>query len=288
MITPDKTKDLPANFFPTLLEVCKRIECDPLDLLSVMMSESGVNAAARNPNGNATGLIQFMPSTLKSLRYAGTWETFRHLSATKQLEWVERYYQPWKKAAGTWTMAKLYQATFLPATLSQGSDDGTVIAAHMGKLGWAYDANGLFDANKDGAITVGELGLAIKRNAKGARWNEIVARLREAQGDKDAAAVPFDDVAEGIDLRTTLGVQKALAELGFSPGPIDGIPGRKTRAAVVAFQTAAKLVADGIPGPKTKAALKSALDKPDTAPSPPSTVELVEPDDGEGYDEEGS
>jgi len=281
MIQPVKTRDLPANFFPEFLASCKRIGCDPVDLLSVMMSESGVNAAARNPNGNAVGLIQFMPATLKALRYQGTYETFRHLSATKQLEWVERYYEPWKKAAGAWdSPAKLYQATFLPATLKAGSDPGHVIAAHMGKLGWAYDANALFDANKDGAITVGELSQAITRNAKGARWNEMLARLLEATGEKIEAVEEYDAKADGIDLRTWLGLQTALNELGFSPGPLDGIPGRKSRAALKAFQERAKLVVDGIPGPKTRAALKEALDNPSKAPAPPSTRLLASHDEG--------
>lgn len=49
----------------------------------------------------------------------------------------------------------------------------------------------------------------------------------------------------------TLDLQKTLKALGFDPGPIDGLPGRKTTAAVVAFQTANHLVADGIVGPAT-------------------------------------
>jgi uncharacterized protein (TIGR02594 family) len=50
-------------------------------------------------------------------------------------------------------------------------------------------------------------------------------------------------------------IQQALAEGGFNPGPIDGIWGRKTIAAVKQFQASKGLVADGIVGPKTSAAL---------------------------------
>ena len=49
----------------------------------------------------------------------------------------------------------------------------------------------------------------------------------------------------------TLDLQKTLKALGFDPGPIDGLPGRKTTAAVVAFQTANHLQPDGIVGPAT-------------------------------------
>ncbi len=53
----------------------------------------------------------------------------------------------------------------------------------------------------------------------------------------------------------TRAVQMALAALGISPGPIDGIPGPRTRAAIMQFQRERGLTADGIPGPLTRAQL---------------------------------
>lgn len=50
-------------------------------------------------------------------------------------------------------------------------------------------------------------------------------------------------------------IQRRLQKLGFNPGPIDGIRGRLTVAAVKRFQESKGLVADGIVGPKTSAAL---------------------------------
>lgn len=50
-------------------------------------------------------------------------------------------------------------------------------------------------------------------------------------------------------------IQTALKKAGFSPGTIDGIFGKKTEAAVKAFQRARGLVVDGIVGKKTVAAL---------------------------------
>lgn len=50
-------------------------------------------------------------------------------------------------------------------------------------------------------------------------------------------------------------VQNRLAELGFNPGPIDGIWGRQSIAAAKAYQKDRGLVADGIVGPATLRAL---------------------------------
>jgi len=50
-------------------------------------------------------------------------------------------------------------------------------------------------------------------------------------------------------------IQSALAGLGYTPGPIDGIWGRQTVAALRAFQKRRGLEPDGIAGPITLAAL---------------------------------
>ena len=40
-------------------------------------------------------------------------------------------------------------------------------------------------------------------------------------------------------------IQAALANIGFDPGPADGVPGPATRAAIRAFQASRNAVADG-------------------------------------------
>ncbi|MEM6371802.1 MAG: peptidoglycan-binding protein [Pseudomonadota bacterium] len=50
-------------------------------------------------------------------------------------------------------------------------------------------------------------------------------------------------------------IQNRLTELGFAPGPADGIKGPKTIAAVRAFQKQKRMVVDGIVGNKTYRAL---------------------------------
>lgn len=53
----------------------------------------------------------------------------------------------------------------------------------------------------------------------------------------------------------TIALQRALAAAGFDPGLIDGVPGRKTIAALKKFQAAKHLLVDGIAGPKALAVL---------------------------------
>lgn len=50
-------------------------------------------------------------------------------------------------------------------------------------------------------------------------------------------------------------LQSALKAAGFDPGPIDGVVGGQTKAAIKAFQKARFLVEDGVAGPATLAAL---------------------------------
>jgi N-acetylmuramoyl-L-alanine amidase len=51
-------------------------------------------------------------------------------------------------------------------------------------------------------------------------------------------------------------IQRALADAGFDPGPIDGIYGHNTAAAVAAFQATNGLVVDGQVGMQTATRLK--------------------------------
>jgi murein DD-endopeptidase MepM/ murein hydrolase activator NlpD len=62
-------------------------------------------------------------------------------------------------------------------------------------------------------------------------------------------------LAVGSQGKSVSHLQRLLTKKGFEPGPIDGIFGPKTRAAVVSFQRRKGLTADGIVGPITKKAL---------------------------------
>ena len=60
-------------------------------------------------------------------------------------------------------------------------------------------------------------------------------------------------------------LQRQLRELGYDPGPMDGVFGRRTRRAVRALQRDAGLVPDGKVGPRTRAVLAAgACDLPES------------------------
>ena len=56
-----------ATFIAKVKSISAKLLIEPDWLMAVMYKESGINEKAVNPNGGATGLIQFMPTTAKSL-----------------------------------------------------------------------------------------------------------------------------------------------------------------------------------------------------------------------------
>src|ERR1700688_1273854 len=107
------------SFYQKLLEVSNDVQMKPEDLLNVMAVESGIDPTAHNMGGNASGLLQFMPSTLKNLGFQGTHGDFRQLSAVDQLDYVKKLILgnmrynggPFRSAA------QYYVANFLPVAL---------------------------------------------------------------------------------------------------------------------------------------------------------------------------
>ena len=238
------TADIDDEFFADLDGLCAFLKCSKSDLLGVMMSESGVSSSAKNPTSSATGLIQFMANN-RGQYYGMTRDEFAGLRPSKQLTFVRAYMTP---HIGKLTSdAALYLAVFMPALIGRADDSHNVVAAKEGPYGWAFNANKYFDFNNDNAIQVGELSRSIKRQCVGPRWSEIASRA----GLKEVATGPTQ-----FDLSTILGVQQALADLGFNPGPQDGMLGPRTISAVKVFQAANRLKVDGMPGVETAAALR--------------------------------
>ncbi len=136
-------------FIKELTRVANFLGVEKSDLLSVMSFETGqsFDPAKRNKQSGATGLIQFLPSTAKSL--GTSVEELSTMSRAEQMKYVEKYLAPYK---GKITNPKeLYMAVLYPKAI--GKDDNFVL---MEKGTKAYSQNSGLDENKDGRITKAE------------------------------------------------------------------------------------------------------------------------------------
>lgn len=187
------------SFYKKLLQVSNEVQMKPEDLLNVMAVESGIDPTAHNKNGDASGLIQFMPSTLKSMGFKGSHVDFRNLSSVEQLDWVKKYItNNMALNGGPFTSAaQYYVANFLPVALKlpgiKRGDPNTVIVAknpehaHLPGISTKletiyYDANTALDANKDGAITFGDIQAVLDHAAGGKNFRAALAQLQNTTG----------------------------------------------------------------------------------------------------------
>ncbi len=138
-----------TDFKRKLQKVADALGVKANDMLAIMKAESGVSPSKTNANGGATGLIQFMPQTARSL--GTTTDELRRMSAVDQLDYVYKYYKKVGVKPGM-DAGDLYMATFYPALM--GKPDGTVIS-RRGEL--VYDANRVLDRDRDGVITVADV-----------------------------------------------------------------------------------------------------------------------------------
>ena len=155
-IIPAKVKGIVINrsgaalkepgFMEGLKKVASNLGVNADDMLKVMTKESGLNPAAVNRYSNATGLIQFMPSTARGL--GTTVEELRDMSGVEQLKYIELYYKRLGIKAGM-DVGDIYILNFYPAAINKPRD--YVIASSGSKI---YSQNAGLDVNKDGKITV--------------------------------------------------------------------------------------------------------------------------------------
>lgn len=153
-------KHVSDTFKERVLWICDQLGCDPDDLMSCMAWESGetFRADVKNMAGSgATGLIQFMPSTAKSL---GTdTVSLSQMTPEDQLRYVYKYFRPF--AGRLRDLGDLYMAILWPKGV--GKPGHYVVFA----TGVAYRQNAGLDVNRDGNVTRAEC--IAKVNAKKAK-----------------------------------------------------------------------------------------------------------------------
>ena len=67
------------------------------------------------------------------------------------MPYVQAFFAPYQ-SKGLSTAARIYQATFLPATLDRGTDMGVETCNNSGDLTFAHTANKVFDIDNKGFI----------------------------------------------------------------------------------------------------------------------------------------
>ncbi len=155
--------DKVADDVPFLNEVgavSNRLGVSPTDLLAAMSFETvgTFNPSIKNPNGSATGLIQFIESTARGL--GTSTRELAGMSRVEQMAYVEQYLKPFKGRMKN--LGDLYMAIHWPAGVGK-SDDYVMYKAGSRE----YNGNKNLDINGDGTVTRGETLTRLKSVFKG-------------------------------------------------------------------------------------------------------------------------
>lgn len=135
----------------------------PAEVNAVISVESGWNPAARNPDGDASGLIQFMPATLKILGFAPELSdgrakaaAMRQLGADEQLPWILKFF---RNCGKTWKVpGDTYLVVAAPGYV--GAPDSTIVYP-VGSAAWK--SNPALRSDDGGPITAGSIRRVILR-----------------------------------------------------------------------------------------------------------------------------
>lgn len=226
------------------------------------------------PESAASGLIGFMPTTLKGLGWNGPrlpngsvdMREFRKLSSKEQAQWVGRYF---KGVAGRWKYPGDTYVAVAGSKFVGWPDDAVAYRDNPLSKKDAVDLNPGWNPNKDGEITVGEIRQTlINRLSKPVpskvlipdEWlSELSAKLDAYKpGGKPPAAPPKVEPDPALlysrEEWLSLLAQSLLSDAG--KGRYAKLPAG-TNAMLKEYQTYNRLKPDGILGPLTLAKLLS-------------------------------
>jgi peptidoglycan hydrolase-like protein with peptidoglycan-binding domain len=123
----------------------------------------------------------------------------------------------------------------------------------------------------------------VRDSLSGRRWDTgILISGIDYDGAAEASVgtppVVYYPAATGMDTRVVAEIQRKLIAANINPGPVDGIYGPRTAAAVVLYQHNEGLVADGEVGPQTAAKLGIQLSpSAGNFPAPPGSPLISSP-----------
>ena len=155
MIFKELIKENKTAFLDKVTEVCRYLSIDPDWLMLVIWFETArtMNHKIVNPVSGATGLIQFMPRTARSL--GTTTDALKLMSNVEQMDYVKRYLSPYRGKMKNWL--DVYCAVFYPVLI--GKPDSHVIDREI-----VAKQNPVFDLNKDLKIHKWEIRQALQKS----------------------------------------------------------------------------------------------------------------------------
>jgi peptidoglycan hydrolase-like protein with peptidoglycan-binding domain len=227
-------------FRKKVVEIADRILIDPNFLMAIMSFETGgtFDPKIKSKAGSgATGLIQFMKTTATGL--GTSIAELEKMTAVEQLDFVEKYFQPFK--GKLLTIEDAYMAVLFPKGVGKGRD---FVLFEKGTK--AYTQNSGLDLNGNGKITVGE---AAKKVSDRLGTSNVGNITELKKGDKGPAVESLQD--EMIDLGYLTPEQK---KTGI------GIFGPKTEDALKGFQKDMLLKDTGVLDLPTQVALRQLND----------------------------
>jgi Transglycosylase SLT domain len=213
--------NLGSNFYSKLVQLAAETGMRPEDILAVMVSESGINPAAHNPHGGATGLMQFMPSSLKGVGYQGSSSDFGALSGEEQLPYIKKLIEGnMRLNGGPFTnAAQYYVAVFWPVGLKlpgvhHGNPDTPLVEENpesvngyskkyydlgikipVGQESAAYKANPIFHGAVPGIITYGDMMHQVDKNKRNPLYSKALMSMNEQTGYQPGATAPASMIA---------------------------------------------------------------------------------------------
>ena len=127
---------------------------------------SGLDPSAYNNDSSATGLIQFMPSYYET-KWGLSSDQLRSMDATKQLEYVNKYFSEWKNAKYVHP-ADMYLVALAPKILEYDKRTANSVVYSSDSINHpsiikeitpafsasAYNGNKGFDVDNKGYITI--------------------------------------------------------------------------------------------------------------------------------------
>lgn len=150
------------EFRVRVFKLCDRLNMVPDYLMACMAFETGETFSPRVKNGagsGATGLIQFMPSTARSL--GTSTEALAKMTDLQQLDYVESYFRPYKDRLTT--LSDHYMAILWPAAIGRPESHKLWTKANSPTT---YRQNAGLDANRNHVITKAEAAAKVQAKLK--------------------------------------------------------------------------------------------------------------------------